>query len=152
MAGTAAGTAWLNVTIAVASLAILGRRDEAGVFARNIESLLDRGIVCANWVASTYQLAGIACGCEREWDASESYFRKALELSATMPLRPEEAIARTAYADMLRHRDRAGDRERARVLCGEAESMAAKLGLALDRKSTRLNSSHVQPSRMPSSA
>jgi hypothetical protein len=88
-------------------------------------------------VASTYQLAGIACGCAREWDASESYFQKALELSATMPLRPEEAIARTAYADILRYRDRPGDRERARVLCGEAESMAGKLGLALIEQRAR---------------
>ena len=40
---------------------------------------------------------------------------------------------------------------------GEVERMAAKYGLiyrsrVLDRKSTRLNSSHSSPSRMPSSA
>ena len=129
--------AWLNAAVAVPSLAILGRRDEAAVFARNIESILDRGIVCLAWVASTYQVAGIACGCAREWDASESYFQKALELSASMPLRPEEAIARTAYADMLRHRDRSEDRERARVLCSEAESMAARLGLVFIEQHAR---------------
>ena len=32
------------------------------------------------------------------------------------------------------------------------EQLAAKLCISRDRKSTRLNSSHYQPSRMPSSA
>lgn len=39
--------------------------------------------------------------------------------------------ARISYADMLRYRDRPGDREHARVLCDEAESMAATLGAVL---------------------
>jgi tetratricopeptide (TPR) repeat protein len=129
--------AWMNVAVAIPSLAILGRREEAAMFARNAEAILDRGIVYLAWVASPYQCAGIARGCAGDWDASESHFQKALELSASMPLRPEEAIARTAYADMLRHRDRPGDRERGRVLCGEAESMAAKLGLAFIEQRAR---------------
>ena len=129
--------AWMNVSMAIPSLAILGRREEAAVFARNAESVLDRGIVYLAWVGSPYQVAGIACGCAGEWDASESYFRKALELSASMPLRPEESIARTAYADMLRHRNRSGDRDRARVLCSEAESMAGRLGLAFIEQRAR---------------
>ena len=32
------------------------------------------------------------------------------------------------------------------------ENMRSKMNIALDRKSTRLNSSHIQKSRMPSSA
>ena len=36
--------------------------------------------------------------------------------------------------------------------CHQAVRQAAFLGLHLDRKSTRLNSSHYQQSRMPSSA
>ena len=49
-------------------------------------------------------------------------------------------------------------RERRRValtnlrLCFPALSETAREGLARDRKSTRLNSSHIQKSRMPSSA
>ena len=35
---------------------------------------------------------------------------------------------------------------------GTASAMAAALGVDPDRKSTRLNSSHIQKSRMPSSA
>lgn len=129
--------AWLNIVIAVRSLALIGERDEAATYARNIESMLDRGIVYISWVSSTYQIAGIATGCAGEWDASETYFRKALDLAATMPLRPEEAIARVAYADMLLHRDRPGDRERARVLCGEAEALAARLGIVLIEQHAR---------------
>jgi hypothetical protein len=129
--------AWLNASMAVASLALIGQRDEAAVYARTIEAILDRGIVWAGWVGSTYQIAGTATGCAAEWDASETYFRQALELAASAPMRPEEAVARLAYADMLRHRDRSGDRERARVLCGEAEAMAAKLGLVLIEQRAR---------------
>jgi len=88
-------------------------------------------MICITWYGTSHQVAGIATGCAGEWDASEAHFRKALEAAATIPLRPEESIARTAYADMLRHRDRSGDRERARVLCGEAESIAATLGAVL---------------------
>jgi tetratricopeptide (TPR) repeat protein len=128
---------WLNIGTAVPALALLGRRDEAAEYAGNIRAILDRGLVCVAWVASAYQMAGIATGCAGEWDASEEYFRKALDLAAAMPLRPEEAIARAAYADMLQHRDRPGDRERARLLCAEAESMAGKLGLALIEQRAR---------------
>lgn len=129
--------AWLNAAIAVPSLALVGDRDEAATYARVIESILNRGMVCLAWVASTNQIAGIATGCAGEWDASETYFRKALDLATTMPLRPEEAIARVAYADMLRHRDRAGDRAYARALCEEAESLAASLGIVLIEQHAR---------------
>ena len=37
-------------------------------------------------------------------------------------------------------------------IAGMSESQRAILGALLDRKSTRLNSSHIQKSRMPSSA
>ena len=37
-------------------------------------------------------------------------------------------------------------------LLGELGNLARKAGLQTDRKSTRLNSSHIQKSRMPSSA
>jgi hypothetical protein len=123
--------AWLNASMAVSWLALIGLRDEAAEYAGNIEAVLDRKILWAGWVGSTYQMAGIATGCAGQWDASETYFRQALLFGADTPHRPEEAMARVSYADMLRHRDRSGDRERARTLCAEAESMAAKLGLVI---------------------
>jgi tetratricopeptide (TPR) repeat protein len=129
--------AWMNVAVMVPGLALIGRRDEAASYARNAETMIERGMVCITWYASSYQIAGIATGCAGEWDASEAHFRKALEVAATIPLRLEEAGARIAYADMLRHRDRPGDRERARVLCGEAEALAAKLGTVLFEQRAR---------------
>ena len=129
--------AWLNVVGAVAILSAMGRRDEAAAFAGNIEWILNKGITCVNWVGSTYQIAGIASGCAREWDASEAHFRKGLEFAARMPLRPHQPGVRLAYADMLRHRDRPGDREHARALCDEAQSMAAAIGLKLIEQHAR---------------
>jgi tetratricopeptide (TPR) repeat protein len=129
--------AWMNVAVMVPSLALLGHRDEAASYARNAETLIERGMTCITWYATSHQVAGIATACAAEWDASETHFRKALEVAATIPLRPEEAGARISYADMLRHRDRPGDRERARVLCGEAEAMAEKLGAVLFEQRAR---------------
>jgi tetratricopeptide (TPR) repeat protein len=129
--------AWLNAAMGAAALALIGQRDEAASYARNIEALLDRGIVWAGWIGSAYQIAGIATGCAREWDVSDAHFRKALDFAANTPHRPEEAMARVSYADMLRHRDRPGDRERARTLCAEAESMASRIGLALIEQRAR---------------
>ena len=40
----------------------------------------------------------------------------------------------------------------AEAMLAEAVTLAALLASGLDRKSTRLNSSHIQKSRMPSSA
>jgi tRNA A-37 threonylcarbamoyl transferase component Bud32/tetratricopeptide (TPR) repeat protein len=129
--------AWMNVAALVPGLALIGRRDEAAVFARNAETLIEKGLVIATWTASSYSIAGIAAGCAREWDASEAHFRTALETAARLPLRLDEAYARVWYADMLSHRDRSGDRERARVLCGEAESLAAKVGAVLIEQRAR---------------
>lgn len=129
--------AWLNVAVMVPSLALIGRRDEAATYARNAETLIERGMVCITWYASSHQIAGIATGCAGEWDASEAHFRRALEVAATIPLRAEEAGARISYADMLRHRDHPGDRQRARVLCGEAEAAAATLGAVLFEQRAR---------------
>ena len=122
---------------AVPALAALGLRDEAAVYARNIEAILAMGMVNLAWPVSMHQVAGIARACACEWDASEAHFRNGIELAAKLPNRPEEASIRVACADMLRHRDRAGDRERARTLCAEAESMAAKLGLVLIERRAR---------------
>jgi hypothetical protein len=49
----------------------------------------------------------------------------------------EKAHVRVWYADMLRHRDLPGDRERARVLCDEAEARAAAIGAVLYERQAR---------------
>ena len=129
--------AWMNVAMLVPGLAAIGRRDEAASFARNAEDLIEKGLVCATWTGTSYLVAGIATGCAKEWDASEAHFRQSLETAARLPSRVEEAYGRVWFADMLRRRDRPGDGERARVLCGEAESLAAKLGAVLIEQRAR---------------
>lgn len=129
--------AWLNVAALVPGLAAIGRRDEAASFARNTEAMIEKGLVCPTCTDTSYLVAGIATGCASEWDASEAHFRQSLETAARLPLRVEEASARVWYADMLRRRDGPGDRQRARVLCGEAESLAARLGAVLIEQRAR---------------
>ena len=50
------------------------------------------------------------------------------------------------------HEPRAGITEIGKVVVAEGDVLAAYEGDGQDRKSTRLNSSHIQKSRMPSSA
>jgi tetratricopeptide (TPR) repeat protein len=129
--------AWVLPGTVVPALAVLGRREEAAAYAPSAKALIDKGLVCQSWSSSARLTAAIATGCAREWDESEAYFREALNLAAKLPMRPEEAIGRVAYADMLRHRDRPGDRDRARVLTSEAEALSQDLGMALIERHAR---------------
>jgi len=80
--------------VMVSGLALIGRRDEAASYARNTETLIERGMVCVTWAATSHQIAGIATGCACEWDASEAHFQKALEVAATIPcMRSKRALA-----------------------------------------------------------
>ena len=77
---------------------------------------------------------------------AEKALRRALELDPRLP------VAHKFYANLEAE---IGQAERALVrLLGEANRRGndAELFAGLDRKSTRLNSSHIQKSRMPSSA
>jgi tetratricopeptide (TPR) repeat protein len=125
--------AWVTMTSAVLGLAVLGRRDEAAAFSAAATALAATGVrrlpVAGGPAIET--IAGIAAGCARVWDAAEAFFERALVRAETMAMRPEASHARIWYADMLRHRDSPGDRERARVLCDEALSVAASIGAVL---------------------
>jgi hypothetical protein len=52
-----------------------------------------------------------------------------LDQAATLPHRAEQAHARRFYADMLLRRGQAGDRDRARKLVGEAETLYRAMGM-----------------------
>jgi tetratricopeptide (TPR) repeat protein len=118
---------WTRLGSIVPGLAVLGRRGEAAAYAGAAEAAVRRGLVRLSWAASAITTAGLACSCARQWDASAHYFEQALTMADSLPMRPEAPHARIWYADMLRHRDGPGDRERARALCLEAEVQAAAI-------------------------
>ena len=105
-----------------------------------------RGI--AEWLAATAVLAGLFAG-------GSVALREFRTVAAVMPVSAREAVAQVPTAGVP---DRSvsvpvlllpGD---VQVRVGDAAAATLKrLGRA-DRKSTRLNSSHVSESRMPSSA
>jgi tetratricopeptide (TPR) repeat protein len=82
---------------------------------------------------------GIVAGCTGRWSDAERHFEQALERHATMRARPW--VARTAYdwAEMLVHRGRPRDRERAEELLERALETARELGMsALEAQVTSL--------------
>src|SRR5262249_28886881 len=75
--------------------------------------------------------AGIAAACARNWPRAEEHHRTAIGYADRMALRVCQPIARYWYADMLRARDEAGDREKTRPLLSEALAMFESLGAPL---------------------
>jgi tetratricopeptide (TPR) repeat protein len=132
--------AWASVWPAVLGLAILGRRDEAAAFSTAAAAIVETGIVYipgSAAVGAAETIAGIAAGCAREWDAAEANFHAAIARAERKPMPLESSNARIWLADMLRHRDRPGDRERARALCDEAAVRAAGIGAVLYERQAR---------------
>jgi tetratricopeptide (TPR) repeat protein len=130
--------AWVHLAIRIPTLVRLGRRDDAAALAPLSAAFDETGIVTlAGWVGFTSTVAGIAHACAQEWDAADAYFRRSLELAETLPVKAEQAIARIWLADMLLRRDRAGDRQRARTLLGEAQAVAASLGMTFVEQQAR---------------
>jgi hypothetical protein len=124
----------------VLGLAILGRRDEAAAFSTAAAAIVEKGIVYipgSAAVGAAETIAGIAAGCAREWDAAEANFHAAIARAERKPMPLESSNARIWLADMLRHRDRPGDRERARALCDEAAVRAAGIGAVLYERQAR---------------
>jgi len=132
--------AWANIWPAVLGLAILGRRDEAATFSRAAAAVVSKGIVWAPGSAvgvCAETVAAVAAGCAREWDAAEAFFERAVARADRTPGHPESSNARIWWADMLRHRDRPGDRARVALLCDEAAARAAAIGALLYERQAR---------------
>jgi tetratricopeptide (TPR) repeat protein len=82
---------------------------------------------------------GIVAGCTGRWSDAERHFEQALERDSTMGARPSMARTACDWAEMLIHRGRPRDRDRAKELLARAFETARELGLAaLETRTTTL--------------
>ena len=73
--------------------------------------------------------AGIAAASADRWRDAEAHFERAQAQAEEIPHRPEQADIRRWHAWMLLRRDRPGDRDRARLLLGEAIEQYRAMGM-----------------------
>ena len=123
---------WVMLGGAIESLVVLGETDAAAELYPLVRWCMERTgsvILMQSDCRLLERLAGMAAAAGSDWTAAEAHYRRALEQSETLPHRPEQAHTRRVYADMLLRRDGAGDRERARTLLAEAESLYQAMGM-----------------------
>jgi tetratricopeptide (TPR) repeat protein len=81
-------------------------------------------------IGSVARLLGIVAGCMGQWDDADRHFERAFERNSTMGARPWAARTACDWAEMLVHRGRTDDRERAEELLAHALVSARELGMA----------------------
>jgi Cdc6-like AAA superfamily ATPase len=90
-------------------------------------------------IGSVARPLGIVAGCTGRWSEAERYFAEALERHAMMGARPSAARTTCDWAEMLLHRGRPRDRERAEELLARTLETASELGMsALESRATTL--------------
>ena len=78
---------------------------------------------------STARFLGRVAALLGRWDEAEQFFETALEANARMGFSAWVALTRLNYGDMLLHRNRTGDRERAAALLKQALAFAREAGM-----------------------
>jgi tetratricopeptide (TPR) repeat protein len=91
---------------------------------RNV--VTNAAIACTGPIARPLGLLATTLG---RWDEAESHFDEALGLLAKQSAKPYFALTQYDHAEMLRRRDRPGDRDRARALAEQALQTARALGM-----------------------
>jgi tetratricopeptide (TPR) repeat protein/tRNA A-37 threonylcarbamoyl transferase component Bud32 len=125
-----ASGAWASLAHVVEGLAVTRREEEAAALHPAAEDLAATGVYWYFGLLPPFRTAaGIAAACAREWTRAEEHHQTAIHQADTMPNRTAQPMARDWYAEMLLARRGSGDRERARVLLGEALSMYESLGM-----------------------
>ena len=120
---------WGQLLATVEALAVLGHRTEAAALYRSVQKGIATGVVMG-WTLRLWQMvAGIAAGCDRQWDVSQKHFETALRQAHDIPLRIAQPEVRRWYAQMLLDRNAPGDRDKASTLLGEATEMYQKIGM-----------------------
>jgi tetratricopeptide (TPR) repeat protein len=112
---------WWMLVLTVEGLFVLGEKQPAAQMYPLICELVYTGAV-ALWpiFRFTHTAAGIAAAAAHRWSAAEIHFQTALQQAETIPHQLEQAEVRRFRAMMLKDRDAVGDRQKARMLLGEA--------------------------------
>ena len=123
---------WSGLSSIVEALGLLGRRGELADLLPIKDEGLQLGMaITGAWPASMLTCAGVIAGAADQWDAASVHFADAIAEADTLPVVTSQPAARTWFAEMLRRRDAPADRDRARVLLGEAVSICERHGMAL---------------------
>ena len=79
--------------------------------------------------ADLQRIAGIAAASGGHWEQAQTHYETALTQAHEIPFRSEQQEVRRWYAQMLLDRNQTGDRDRARILLGEAVPMYEQIGM-----------------------
>ena len=91
---------------------------------------LAKGVVISFSNFRLWQMtAGIAAAGGRNWDVAQDHFEAALRQAHELPHVIAQPEVRRWYARMLLDRDEAGDRDKARMLLGEAVEQYERIGM-----------------------
>ena len=120
---------WDQLLNVVEGLAILGDYDRAATLYPLVAQGLETGAVLGLNSRRWQMVAGIAAGAGEHWDAAQEHFETALRQAHELPHKIAQPEVRRLYAQMLIDRNGPGDRDKARVLLGEAIEQFERIGM-----------------------
>ena len=121
--------AWERLLNVVEGLAVLDQREHAADLYPLVLRGSQKGIVIS-WQLRLWQMvAGIAAASGEQWAAAQEHYETALRQAHELPHKVAQPEVRRWYAQMLLDRNAAGDRDKARLLLGEATEMYQAIGM-----------------------
>ncbi len=122
---------WGGMVGLVTAATLLEDREWADLLYRLVLPFSDRnstlGSTC--YLGSAKHHLGVLASTLELWDEAESHFESALDAERNFGARPFLALTQQCYANMLRARGNASDKDRADQLQAEATATAGELGL-----------------------
>ena len=121
---------WCALAKVIEGLAELGERQRTAELYPHALALRATGTrILRDAVHLVETLAGIAAAAGARWEEAEAHFEAALQQAEEVPFRSEQPEVRRWYAQMLIDRNTPGDRDKARMLIGEATEMYQMIGM-----------------------
>ena len=120
---------WELAVNVVEGLAVLGRKQDAADLHPVIVKGIDKGLAISFHARLWQMVACIAASCGEHWDTAQEHFETALTQAHDLPHKIAQPEVRRWYAQMLLDRNAGGDRDKARMLLGEADEMYGTIGM-----------------------
>ncbi len=121
---------WALLMLLIEALYVCGERERAGELYPLALQAADTGLVCMTVISRfTDTIAGVAAAAARKWQDAERHFQAAIARAGTMPHPLERCEAHRLYGQMLMERAAGKDRERARIILGEAAHGYRAIGM-----------------------